>query len=99
YYNVNFIIDGNSVYPDGYTGNEPEVKFDELVIFPNPANETINIITPYNEFEVEIVNVLGQVVIKESNCRTIDVSGLAAGSYVVRFYSDKGASVKRLIAN
>lgn len=86
----NYAISNKSVV---YTGIA-NVNVSDFEIYPNPATETLNIITPNNEFEVEIVNVFGQVVIKERDINKIDITGLDAGSYIVSVWS-KGKCGKR----
>jgi len=53
-------------------------------IFPNPANDKIEISTKKSEFEIQILNLIGQVLIKEKNKKTIDIHALPAGSYFVK---------------
>ena len=58
-------------------------------IFPNPANDILNIISSEIISEIEIVNTLGQVVYRRevnSNNAVCDVKGLASGVYVVKIH-------------
>jgi hypothetical protein len=96
-HNINFIIDGNSIYPEGYPGYAQEVEFDEIVIFPNPANETLHIIAPVDEFNVEIINLSGQTVINEFNSFKIDISGVPTGIYIVKVKWGEMIMTRKLI--
>ena len=68
-------------------------------IFPNPANDILNITSSEEISEIEIVNTLGQVVFRmevNSDNAVCDVNDLTAGIYVVRLRSlslSKGANV------
>lgn len=84
-------------------GNGP-VGIEELMaswqMFPNPANTTVNIITTDNSMEeVTLYSIAGQELSRtviSGGTAQLDVSGLAAGSYLVRIVSDKGAAVRHL---
>ncbi len=70
-----------------------------LSIFPNPANDKINIQLPESwqgkELSLKIINQLGQAVIKKqltkvSQVETINVSKLSGGIYIVRLVNENG---------
>lgn len=65
-------------------------------IYPNP---TYNILNVNADFEtLEIVNLLGASVLTAGNqSKTIDVSGLATGTYFVKFTNNGQSSVTRFI--
>jgi hypothetical protein len=66
--------------------SEAETNID---IFPNPANDILNITSSEIISEIEIVNTLGQVVYRRevnSNNAVCDVNGLASGVYVVKIH-------------
>ena len=66
--------------------SEAETNID---IFPNPANDILNITSSEIISEIEIVNTLGQVVFRtevNSNNAVCDVNGLASGVYVVKIH-------------
>jgi hypothetical protein len=53
-----------------------------ISVFPNPANSVINVGLPLPDPSVlEIRNAVGQVIIREQNKTTIDVSALESGLY------------------
>lgn len=63
----------------------------ELSIFPNPANNILNITSSETISEIEIVNTLGQVVKRievNSDNAVCDVEELPNGFYVVRIYNE-----------
>jgi hypothetical protein len=60
-------------------------------IFPNPANDILNITSSETISEIEIVNALGQVAKRmEVNADNVvcDVEDLTSGVYVVRIYNN-----------
>ena len=68
------------------TGIEVSSAF-EISLFPNPANDILNITSSETISEIEIVNTLGQVVRRievNSDNAVCDVEELKAGVYVVR---------------
>jgi hypothetical protein len=70
-----------------FTGLDPETKESTLSIFPNPASSFIHIDSETLIKNIELVNVLGDVVLKEFNSdgiKTIDVSNLKAGVYFLK---------------
>jgi hypothetical protein len=84
-------------------GNGP-LGIDELSaavnMYPNPANDEVKISVSGNMLETaELVTITGQTVgtFAGSNGQlTIDLSAVAAGSYLVRLVTPNGVAVKRL---
>lgn len=67
-----------------------EHKLNSLKVFPNPIANTLNILGNQNQFEnsqLELVNYLGQTVLKVEFTNTIDVSQLAQGIYTLKIIS------------
>jgi len=71
----------------------------EIKIFPNPATDIIEILTPLKE-DIEILNIQGQHIKSISttgNKTSIDVSGLSNGMYFLKINTNNGIVVKRFI--
>ena len=51
---------------------------DNIIVYPNPVDETININKNVN---ITIYNILGDVVIRKTNTNALDVSRLNPGIY------------------
>lgn len=67
---------------------ENKQEENSLIIYPNPVSETIYITAPENiNGEIEIINSIGQVVIKTKSQKEIDVSKLQSGLYFIRINS------------
>ena len=66
---------------------------EKIKIYPNPAENTINIVTENSVVElVEITNSLGQVVIRkesQNNILKVDVSNLEYGTYLLNVLSQE----------
>ena len=58
--------------------------FEEISVLPNPAHGYINFKTNIDNFTVDILNILGQVLIREKSKKTIDIQTLPAGTYFVK---------------
>lgn len=75
-----------------------------FTLFPNPVNETLNIVTT-KEIEVQsiaVYNILGQLVLALPNVKVIskiDVSNSKTGKYFIKIDSDKGSSSMKFIKN
>ena len=80
---------------DPATGIE-ETSALEIALFPNPANDILNISSSETISEIEIVNVTGQVVRRievNSDNAVCDVEELKTGVYIVRIHGFEMASV------
>ena len=74
-----------------------ENEIADLQVYPNPAGNILNITSSETISEIEIVNAMGQVVLrKEINAENAvcDVEGLANGIYVVRIQV-QGSEIQR----
>lgn len=80
--------------PLGVTTNINETTFiNNLIIFPNPLNSTLNINDAENQFQnsiIEIVNFLGQKVLLIPFEQQINVASLQSGFYTIKIKNNKG---------
>ncbi|NRR91101.1 T9SS type A sorting domain-containing protein [Winogradskyella undariae] len=82
-----------------FTLNTEDVVFqnNEISIYPNPTKSTINIKTESNVANVSVYSLLGKEVIK-TNTKTVDVSSLSEGIYLIKVIDlDGNQHVKRFI--
>ena len=96
-------INGNCTSTTSFTVNI-SVALDELQgitlnLYPNPANQEVNI--ALNGAALESVVVLDQFgrTVKVSKASNINVSDLASGVYQVILYTDKGNITRRLVVS
>ena len=82
----------------GVTPNDMSVS-----IFPNPANDVLNVVSDYTINNITLVNYVGQTVNTipvNSNTYTINVSNYAPGMYFVRLETTEGTVItKRVTIN
>lgn len=69
----------------------------QFSIYPNPAQNTLNLQLPNGTFTIEVFNILGELVIQESmvSKSQLDVSKLPNGSYVIKATSEMNEFVAR----
>jgi hypothetical protein len=94
------LADGTVVTLSNTVGITEINKNDNIIIYPNPANDNINIdVKNYNE--IIITDISGKVVINLDSAstqnNTIDVSNLSNGIYFVTIKSDEQLITKKLI--
>ena len=81
----------------GLTDNE----FNNVKMFPNPANDYLNFATNSNEkIDVQIFDMLGKSVLRLENARNpVNISELNSGVYFVHIVLGTQKSTKKLIVN
>lgn len=104
-YNLNNPTDGdtctwivNSVPGIGLN----EFSFEDISIFPNPAQHTLNVQSKLDIIKIEITDLYGKIVlqhknksssingiIKPNSINRIDISNLNGGNYIVRLFDRK----------
>ncbi len=76
---------------------------DEFKLFPNPANDFINISTASIIDNYEIINSIGQKILSVNVISDVDlsinISGLSKGVYFLKVYNGSATSVKKFIKN
>jgi hypothetical protein len=88
------------IYDDSYTAlNEGAWQKNDIDLFPNPTNGSFEIrsLTPVR---IALYNETGQQVREYKNVspgQSVNVQGLASGSYVAQIISESGSSAKKII--
>jgi uncharacterized delta-60 repeat protein len=91
---VRYLVD--QVVGINNTGNDIIYDF---TIFPNPANDRIEISNP-GKSEIQILNIEGQLLKRltaNENNVSVDISDLSKGLYFVKLISEEGICVKKFI--
>jgi len=73
-----------------------EAEVIQVSIYPNPASTTISITTDEKDFEIQISNMFGQVLLSEKNTKTLDISQFPSGIYFISVCTEKSISTKRI---
>lgn len=69
-------------------------------VYPNPASDYVNIKSDQNIESVELYNSIGQLVLeKKQNTKLLNVEDLMSGVYILKIYSGRLSTIKRLIIN
>ncbi len=78
-------------------GLEPSV-YEEISIFPNPANDNLHIKLA-SEATLKLINVNGEIVYKQDHAldETIDVSSLDPGIYIIQVQDDEKVTQYKIV--
>jgi hypothetical protein len=52
-------------------------------VYPNPANDQLNLTIEKEIFDVQIFNTLGQAILTESNTKVLNINNLSSGMYII----------------
>jgi VCBS repeat-containing protein len=85
---------------DGTASIDDFNNLNQLVVFPNPSNDMLNIklsegITLY---EIKIYNTLGQVVLETKDLK-FPIENLASSTYFMKIFTSKGITTRNFIKN
>jgi hypothetical protein len=81
--------------PNDYIGLA-ENNIGTFDLYPNPADQVLNINTE-GDFNYSVMNVNGEVLVKNANSKTLDISSFSAGIYFVKLQNAKGVQVKKFV--
>ena len=93
---TSFASEANAMISVGNV-NINDSAFEDMIIFPNPATELINIEGSANIQQVELYNLQGQRVAMEAgNVRTLSLNGISAGMYIMKVTTDNGTATYKV---
>lgn len=86
------------VIGDNTLGVDDEILAEGLNLYPNPVSNTLLVESKVKLNKIEIYSILGQRV-KEVNSdfNSISTDNLSRGIYMIKIYSEKGTTVRKLI--
>lgn len=100
-YNTDIVCDCKDFNTKDTTGIAEQQPNLNVQIFPNPANDKINVLLFHKQkASIVLLNLNGQIVKTpqvEFNSNIIDVSGLKAGVYVVEVNGESGVQVHKFV--
>lgn len=97
---------GDSEYSFWFNDEEPvsvnDIAISNLLVYPNPAKETLNIVSDITINEVRVISSLGQIVFFDQIGATqtrLSVSDFDTGIYLVQVITIEGTQVHRVLIN
>jgi len=93
-YVVNFIINGDSIYPDGFVNiSNVSVEKIDFSLYPNPAKDILHLENIPTNSTVKIFSQTGKLIISDirKEKTSIDVSNLAKGNYIIVVTNNEGS--------
>lgn len=92
----NYNLDGmvtsveNLIAAEGLSSTREEIELSKSVVLsPNPAQNVIQLSTDIDFKSAQVVNVLGETVLELNGKKTIDISTLIPGQYIVRLVTNE----------
>ncbi len=73
-----------------------EAEVINFSIHPNPVKDFVSIEVNAVNFTVQISNMFGQVLLSESNTKTLDISSFPSGIYFISVCTEKSVSTQRI---
>jgi len=100
HYEVNFVVDGNSVYPEG-TGIGDIMSQLEFEVYPNPTTDLIYLENISDGSLLQIFDLQGKLVVSDSRSqkRHLDVSYLPTGTYILVITNDGAVGTQKNTKN
>jgi hypothetical protein len=78
----------------------PTVSGGSIMIYPNPANEVVNVKSDFNISRIEVLNFIGQTVYSENTANSklekINTSSMQSGVYFVKVTTSKGIRMVKI---
>ncbi|MFI3239694.1 MAG: alpha-amylase family glycosyl hydrolase [Bacteroidales bacterium] len=91
-----YVVISNMDDPAGVNGVEADIAKDEIIIYPNPAENMIYI-NNSEVAKVDIYSLSGALVKSVIESNAIEISGLFPGTYIVKVATDSKESYTKLI--
>ena len=83
---------------DGDSPSQLSTLNSQLSIYPNPTTGRVQLNVTEAE-KIEVLDLVGRRVAMFENTNTLDLSGLADGTYTLRMTMPEGVAVKRVVKN
>ena len=85
-----------TAYAD-YSDIEATESVEAVSVYPNPANDVLNIASSENVSMVEVFNLQGQRLLAQNEASQINISNLTTGTYMVRLTTANGVVLKKFV--
>ena len=101
YFDYNFPIETNDAETVFQALNNPSFEQDySIKMYPNPSKGIVNIKGNFNIKTIEIFDIQGRLLqtnLINEQTTTLDISNKSKGVYFIKFTSDKGIKVEKMI--
>ena len=78
------------VWTEDFRLSVEENLLSDFSVYPNPTTDILTIQSDFAILQIEIYNQLGQIVVSNSNQKTIDISSLTQGIYFCKIKDGNG---------
>ncbi len=105
--NVQELSSGNNAISEGFINPEmtsalviSDAKIIDLILYPNPVSDNLNVAAKDTITKISIYNQLGQLVKSQNPLHSnfnIDVSNLSTGTYLIKIEANNKITTKQII--
>ena len=78
------------------TGIETE-DFLDIIVFPNPAIEYLNIKSTNPIEKIEFLDLNGRILFVKTTENLLNISNCPTGLYFIKVFTDKGIAIRRIV--
>ncbi|HLV39892.1 T9SS type A sorting domain-containing protein [Xanthomarina sp.] len=96
------LLDGNYTFEGTCSLSIKDYSLDNSIsVYPNPTNDFVNLEVSNSVIikSVELYNIIGKQVLKTDSVKTLDLSNLESGVYLLKVSTDLGSMTKKIIRN
>lgn len=94
------VISGQRYRKEGEEETAATIATTEIILSPNPASDMVNINASYENYSLELTDLLGKKVLSKSDlsyASTLDISSLQQGTYFMSIFSPEGYVIKKFV--
>src|SRR5690606_24418307 len=96
------LLDGNYTFEGTCSLSIKDYSLDNSIsVYPIPTNDFVNLEVSNSVIikSVELYNIIGKQVLKTDSVKTLDLSNLESGVYLLKVSTDLGSMTKKIIRN
>ncbi|MBT8260841.1 MAG: T9SS type A sorting domain-containing protein, partial [Bacteroidia bacterium] len=97
-YSQALYIDNINVNDGNLSLNDNEL-LDDLIVYPNPTSDILNIKSSVQLEKLELFNILGEKIIITEQTSVLDLKSVSSGVYLLKVHSKYGYTIKRIIVD
>ncbi len=77
--------------------NIDDILATDISVYPNPAKNLIKISSNNDVLNITITDISGNVLLKQNQAQSLDISGLPAGIYLIKIRTNDGIFTRKII--